>query len=320
MKRFSQRMAAAAAVLLAGLLACNFPIYQAYLNENNATRVSERSTQEISIEAEQTQGATPFLPGRSPAPTATIPAYTPIFQAAPCAFPVPAGSYQVDCGYVSVPEDRSAARANARMIRLHVAVFHSWANLPARDPVIHLAGGPGSSSLELAGYMFGQGLDQVLAYRDLILFDQRGTGYSLPRLDCPERDSLTPSLLDGSRAPDSRDTAIVDAFKRCRLRLIQEGIDPSAYSSSASAADVNDIRRALGYQQVNLYGDSYGTRLALTIMRDFPEIVRSAVLDSTYPLQVNLYTTLAPNAERAFKVLFDRCAANQSCNQRYPSL
>jgi pimeloyl-ACP methyl ester carboxylesterase len=112
----------------------------------------------------------------------------------------------------------------------------------------------------------------------------------------------------------------MDAFRRCRERLIIEGIDLSAYHSAASAADLNDLRIALGYQKLNLYAVSYGTRLALTLMRDYPDAVRSAVLDSAYPLQVNLYTTLAPNADRAFNVFFSRCAADPACNATYPDL
>jgi pimeloyl-ACP methyl ester carboxylesterase len=99
-----------------------------------------------------------------------------------------------------------------------------------------------------------------------------------------------------------------------------EGIDLSAYNSAASASDLNDLRLSLGYEKLNLYAVSYGTRLALTLMRDYPDSVRSAVLDSAYPLQVNLYTALAPNADRAFNVFFNRCAADPGCNAGYPDL
>jgi len=112
----------------------------------------------------------------------------------------------------------------------------------------------------------------------------------------------------------------VDAFRQCRDRLVGQGIDLSAYQSAASAVDLNDLRLTLGYEKLNLYAVSYGTRLALTLMRDHPEAVRSAVLDSVYPLQINLYTLLAPNAERAFDVFFARCAADASCNAAYPDL
>lgn len=243
--------------------------------------------------------------------------YRPLFEPAPCAFPVPAG-YEPECGYLVVPENRAVLAGPS--IRLHVAVFRSRSRDPALDPVVHLAGGPGSSSLGLAGYMFQQGMDAILERRDFILFDQRGTGYSRPRLDCPEREALTPFLLERGLAIDESRREIVAAFRTCRERLVAEGIDLSAYNSAASAADVNDLRLALGYDQVNLYAVSYGTRLALTVMRDYPGAVRSAVLDSAYPLEVNLYTSLAPNAERAFDVLFDLCESDPACRETYPGL
>jgi pimeloyl-ACP methyl ester carboxylesterase len=163
-------------------------------------------------------------------------------------------------------------------------------------------------------------MDAVLERRDFIVFDQRGTGYSQPRLDCPERREITPALLGGNLSAEESEQAILDAFHRCRERLIAEGIDLSAYNSATSAADINDLKSVLGYDKLNLYGISYGTRLALTLMRDYPSAVRSVVLDSAYPLQVNLYTALAPNAERAFNVFFDRCAADVTCNSSYPDL
>jgi pimeloyl-ACP methyl ester carboxylesterase len=222
------------------------------------------------------------------------------------------------CGYLVVPENRAAP--DSALIQLHVAVFQSSAEGLEPDPVVHLAGGPGSSSLGVAGYMLGQGLGAILERRDFILFDQRGTGYSSPRLDCPERNALTATLLSGALSDDQSFQAIVDAFRQCRDRLSAQGINLTAYNSAASAADLNDLRLVLGYNQLNLYGVSYGTRLALTVMRDYPGAVRSVVLDSVYPLEVNLYTALAPNAERAFNVLFDDCAADPTCNVAYPNL
>ncbi len=132
---------------------------------------------------------TPALP--APAPTQ---AYQPVFNTAECAFPIPAG-YRHYCGYLVVPENRAVP--NSPLIQLHVAVFLSLAEGPETDPVVHLAGGPGSSSLDVVGYLFNQGLDAVLERRDFIFFDQRGTGYSTPRLDCPERNALTPTILRG---------------------------------------------------------------------------------------------------------------------------
>ena len=294
------RSLCAALALTAGMLACNLPV--------------TTDPASLSLSPTPEYGGFTAMPSESPPPSPAP--YQPLFESGPCAFPIPVG-YSPECGYLLVPENR--ANAAGRVIRLHVAIFPNRAGVDT-EPVVHLAGGPGSSSLDVAGYMFGQGLDAVLDQQDLILFDQRGTGYSQPRLDCPERTSVTERLLQAGLASDESQQLIVDAFHRCRERLIAEGIDLSAYKSTASAADLNDLRLALGYEKLNLYGVSYGTRLALTFLRDYPDAVRSAVLDSAYPLQVNLYIALAPNAERAFNVFFSRCASDTNCTTAYPNL
>lgn len=306
-------------VLLLSIIACNFPLLTAPTTSAEPSPASPSATIPASFPAAT---STPFqAPSPQPTGTAALPtpteSFRPTFEPAPCAFPVPDG-YRPECGYLVVPENR--ARPGSPLIRLHVAVFRSRSDHPAPDPVVHLAGGPGSSSLDEADYIFQQGLDAILERRDFILFDQRGTGYSQPRLDCPEREALTPALLEGSLARNEADQAIAEAFQRCHDRLVEAGIDLSAYTSAASAADVNDLRLVLGYANLNLYAVSYGTRLALTVLRDFPAAVRSAVLDSTYPPQVNLYTALASSAERAFNVLFERCSSDPLCSAAYPDL
>jgi pimeloyl-ACP methyl ester carboxylesterase len=110
------------------------------------------------------------------------------------------------------------------------------------------------------------------------------------------------------------------AMQACHARLIKEGRNLAAYTSAANAADVNDLRAALGYTEWNLYGVSYGTRLALTVMRDYPHGVRSAILDSADPPQVEVEAEMAGNAERALHLLFERCAADATCNAAYPEL
>lgn len=267
-------------------------------------------------------GSGPTLAPESPAPAnspspSPDPAYRPVFEPAPCVFPIPPGT-DPQCGYLVLPEDR--ARPQGNQVRLHTAIFSSSSPDPDPYPVIHLAGGPGSSSLEVARYLFAVGLDEVLESHDLILFDQRGTGYSEPHLGCPERERLAQALLDGDLSEQQAGEAVVESFRQCRERLSAQGIDLSAYNSAASAADLDDLRRALGYEQLNLYGVSYGTRLALTLLRDYPQAVRSAVLDSTYPPEVDLYASLAPNAQRAFDAFFASCAANAACDRSFPDL
>jgi pimeloyl-ACP methyl ester carboxylesterase len=100
----------------------------------------------------------------------------------------------------------------------------------------------------------------------------------------------------------------VEAVEQCRKRLLAAGVD------------VNDITVALGYDEWNLYGISYGTRLALTVMRDDPEGVRSMILDSVYPLEVKIYTSVLDTVGRAFTTLFTACESDSACSERYPGL
>jgi pimeloyl-ACP methyl ester carboxylesterase len=101
--------------------------------------------------------------------------------------------------------------------------------------------------------------------------------------------------------------------------LVWSGIDLDAYTTLTAGADVADLRRTLGYKAVNLFGDSYGSRLALTVMRSFPTGVRSAVLDGPFPPTANLFSGRLPSARRAFDLLFRNCAHSR-CNRQYPHL
>ncbi|MBZ0288487.1 MAG: alpha/beta hydrolase, partial [Anaerolineae bacterium] len=112
----------------------------------------------------------------------------------------------------------------------------------------------------------------------------------------------------------------LDQLRTCHDRLAADGVDFSIFSSAASAADIQDIRKVLGYDQVNLYGISYGTRLALTTMRDHPEGIRSVILDSVYPPNVDLTLDGAVNTQAIFDKVFAACAADSTCSEQYPDL
>lgn len=238
------------------------------------------------------------------------------FEEGPCEFRVPP-SRTARCGYLEVPEDRS--RPSSRTIRLHVAIFSSDSPTPEADPVVVLTGGPGGGALaewppDLGRLPFSQD-------REVVIVDQRGTGYSEPSLRCPESTDAMLDELDGPADPPAEALRLsVEAAIRCRDRLLALGTDPSAYTSAASASDLRDLRIALGYREWNIYGISYGTRLALTTMRDQPAGIRSVILDSTYPPQVDRAAEVAPNAVRAIERLFAACAAQSACAAGYPDL
>ncbi|MBI5666464.1 MAG: alpha/beta fold hydrolase [Chloroflexi bacterium] len=225
---------------------------------------------------------------------------------------------QIECGFLHVPEDRSHPDTN--VIKLAVAIYRSGYNPDARDATVVLGGGPGGAVVGASGAMMGSGLGSFLRHGDVIFFDQRGTGFSEPSLECPEVDLGEAWQLARSLPLDEMVQKNTETARLCRDRLLKQGVNLSAYTSAASAADVADLADALGYEQVNLYGGSYGTRLALTIMRDYPAIVRSAILDSTLPVQANLYAEMGANVERVFDVLFDGCAGSEKCATAYPDL
>jgi pimeloyl-ACP methyl ester carboxylesterase len=124
--------------------------------------------------------------------------------------------------------------------------------------------------------------------RDLIIFDQRGVGLSEPALECPDWEQAQFEVLDEPDVEISLQTTF-EALMICRDQLIEEGHNLAAYTTQQNAGDVDAIREALGYEQLNLYGGSYGSHLAQAVMRDFPEAVRSVVLTSVYPLERSLF-------------------------------
>ena len=231
-----------------------------------------------------------------------------------CAVPIPQNE-KPDCGYLVVYEDRRANKG--RTIRLPFIIMKSDSATPLADPIIYTSGGPGSSSL---GQVRNRGYIPYLKNRDYILFEQRGTKYAQPNLECPEVndaqiDSAKKNLNDKGAAK-----AELKAVRGCRDRFVRQGINLSAYNSAASAADIEDLRRLLGYEKWNLYGISYSTRLMLTVLRYYPNGVRSVVLDSVLPPSVGYDETSVDGVMRALNAIFASCKADTECNAAFPNL
>jgi pimeloyl-ACP methyl ester carboxylesterase len=238
-----------------------------------------------------------------------------VLEKASCPFNAPDGQ-TVECGYVTVPEDHF--NATARTIRLPVAVFKSKSGPRPPDPLVMLCGGPGEKCFDnapLVAYRFAS----VLGGRDFVVFDQRGAGRSQPALDCPEWEQAFLNTLAETNMK-TRSQATFDAWTTCRERLAREGYNLALYNTTQNAADVKAIRTALGYQQVNLYGGSYGSLLAQAVMRDYPAGVRSAVIDSVLPLEKSFFVDVPANSSAAILRLVESCAADKECNAAYPNL
>jgi pimeloyl-ACP methyl ester carboxylesterase len=243
--------------------------------------------------------------------------YVPVFEPDICHF-TPAYGYEVECGYLVVPESRS--KPDSPSIRIHVAVFKSTNPDPKPDPVIYISGGGGVNQLAFSEHYLNNGGNDILQDRDYIMYNQRGAHLNDPSLVCPDDTGLFWSLAKQDLSAHERADRKIESRLACHDALVEKGIDLTAYNTVETAADVNDLRIALGYDKVNLYGTSSGTRTILTIMRNHPEGIRSVILDSVYPPQVGLYSTVALSVDRVFSLLFEECAADPDCSQKYPDL
>jgi pimeloyl-ACP methyl ester carboxylesterase len=219
---------------------------------------------------------------------------------------------------LTVPENRS--RPEGRTIELAVVTLAATGTDPEPDPLVILSGGPGAWAIDGSLPRFTADFAApIQAKRDIVIFDQRGTGRSQPELGCHEVTTYKDYL--GTLTPTEED-ADIDAgiFLECHERLVREGNDLSGYSSAATAQDIADLMTALGYDRFNVYGLSYGTRVALTALRDLPAArVRSAVLDSVVPLQAHPVRT-GSAVEQSFERVLGACAADAACDSAYPNL
>ncbi len=218
-------------------------------------------------------------------------------------------SGQARCGTLEVFEDREAKRG--RKLKLHVAVLPALAARPEPDPVFILAGGPGQSATGVAG-MVSPALERVRRRRDLVFVDQRGTGKS-GLLAC-ELEPETPTLNEKLRAEFD------EAKTRECAQALSRDHDLRHYGTDVAMDDLDDVRAALGYEQINLWGASYGTRAGLVYLRRHPGRVRAAILDGVAPMALVLPLDAAKDADRALRLLFDACEGDEGCRAAYPSL
>jgi pimeloyl-ACP methyl ester carboxylesterase len=211
------------------------------------------------------------------------------------------------CGTLPVPEDRS--NPSGRQIGLNVAVVPALAAVPEADPLFALAGGPGDASTSFFAWLPGLYAD-VHATRDIVLVDQRGTGGSNP---------LTlPAMPDTAGLPAADADARLTTWARDGLAALDA--DPRFYTSTVAADDLDAVREALGYDQIDLYGTSYGGELAQYYLRQHPDHVRVAVLDGTTPLDVPVLELMAVNSQHALDLLLTRCERDAACHAAFPQL
>ncbi|MGI8617606.1 MAG: alpha/beta fold hydrolase [Gemmatimonadaceae bacterium] len=215
----------------------------------------------------------------------------------------------VRCTTVTVVENRVTGKG--RTIALRVAVLPARGSGRAPDPVFFLAGGPGQAATDMLGDP-GMSRHPAGERRDLVFLDQRGTGLSSP-LIC----NLYPPA-DYARGRFANFMPI-DRVRACR-RALEGKADLTQYTTAVSVADIEETRKALGHQRINLAGTSYGTRLAMEYLRTHPANVRSVMLDGAVPPSLKMPDGFGRAAQQALDGLLDECAGTAACGQAFPDI
>ncbi|WP_187432505.1 alpha/beta fold hydrolase [Agromyces mariniharenae] len=257
----------------------------------------------------------------TPSATAEPAAYEASYEESPCPDPNLEGAPQLDlgpeytCGYLTVPETRGDP--DGRTVRIAVATVRAVSATPAADPIVYLDGGPGGTGLISAPAAVAAGMN---AEHDVVFVDQRGTYHSEPYISCPEQDAFYAEAVGLAYNDPATGEKSDAATAACRERLVDDGVALDSYNTAENAADIADLRVAMGIEEWNIYGVSYGTDLALTVLRDHPEGVRSVVLDSVVPPNVRWTADFWPTSAAAFDEMYAACAAQEACAAAYPDL
>lgn len=244
----------------------------------------------------------------------------PMFERQDCWFDVPEDQ-PAECGYLVVPENRR--QPGGSTVRLPIVILKADPDDDIyADPVLYITGGPGSDTdidrRGMASWLRIRRADWLNG-RDFILFDQRGVGMAKPALECPEVNRVGMQLLLLTGKSEEQRGLYVQALNECAARLRGEGRDPANYTTRTTVADIADMRSALGIREWNLLGGSYGSRVALAVMRYRPEGVRAVILDSVFPPQVKFYQEEPAKIAWSIDKVAKACAADRDCNQRMPN-
>ncbi|PYI78707.1 MAG: alpha/beta hydrolase [Verrucomicrobia bacterium] len=210
------------------------------------------------------------------------------------------------CGHLTVFENRHTR--GGRTIDLNIVVLPAFDQQTKREPLFDLAGGPGAASTEAAGFYANQG-KEFRRRRDVVLVDQRGTGKSNP---------LTVSKIKTAEYYLS-EMYPVEYVKSLRQRLEQRS-DLTQYTTSIAMDDLDDVRAWLGYDRINLFGLSYGTRAALVYLRQHPQHVRTVTLMGVAPTYLKMPMYHAQAATRAMKLLLEQCEQDAQCHEAFPHI
>lgn len=215
------------------------------------------------------------------------------------------------CATLSVFENRD--RKQGRKIDIHIVVAEAVARNKEPDPIFIFAGGPGQAASDLVSILT-PALRQLMNKRDVVFIDQRGTGKSNP-LNCTFPREDTPEMAD----PVKRRALTIETVSKCRDNLAQKA-DLTQYTTTIAMGDIDEVRAALGYETINLWGASYGTRAAQEYLRRYPTHVRTMTIDGVAPPSLILPESFARDAGAAIEAMFVACETSAICKTSSPNL
>jgi pimeloyl-ACP methyl ester carboxylesterase len=218
------------------------------------------------------------------------------------------GLGKAKCGTLAVYENRATKKG--RMISLNIVVLPATGEKREPDPLVYFAGGPGSAATEDA-LGFAPEFAKLREHRDLLFVDQRGTGKSHP-LNCEFYNPNDMQSYLGYFMP-------LEDVRKCRPQL-EANSDLKLYTTTIAMDDMDEVRAALGYEQINLFGGSYGTRAALTYLKRYPQRVRTATLQGVAPANLYMPSDFPVGNERALQGVIAECAADEACHKAFPNL
>ena len=238
---------------------------------------------------------------------ATEPLYAQNLELSDCRITAGPGtsSMKARCGTLTRPLDPSGAVAGE--IELRVAVVAALNLTPEPDPLVPIAGGPGQGTVQFYAAWSGA-FEAVRRNRDILLIDQRGTGES-STMDCEFDDDL----VEGDYSTE----LTIEYTAECLSKLPH---DPRFFTTSVAVTDIEAVREALGYPSLNLYGVSYGSRVAQHFARQYPGSTRTLIIDGVVAPQISLGPEIATDSQNAMNKILARCIEDEACGGRFPNL
>lgn len=220
----------------------------------------------------------------------------------------------IEWGYLTVPENWG--KPESKTIKIAVAILKSITKEKKSNPVLYIEGGPGASGIEGIWSFLEHPLREKC---DIILVDTRGTGNSLPKF-CPELGKKFLEILAKNQNATQDEQEKTIAAIACKQDLINRNIDINEYNSKSIAKDLNALKKVLNYENWNVYGTSYGTYEVQVYANDFPQDIKSLILDSSISDISTYYNENTANYVSSLDKLFESCKNDPNCNRQYPNL